>query len=78
MPPKKMPAKALTKAELLDLLCVTLDKLKIKAAIDLEKGKHNRDLNLMSEVFIFKYLTHICTGICICKRESTNVDCANA
>ena len=50
MPPKA-PAKgkALSKAELLELLCSTLDKLKIKAEETLERAKEERSLLLMTE-----------------------------
>ena len=50
MPPKAPPkGKAMSKKELLDLLCVTLEKLREKAEATLEKAREERSLDHMSD-----------------------------
>jgi hypothetical protein len=45
----KAPAQALEKKELLDLLCVTLEKLREKAEVTLERARQERSLDHMTD-----------------------------
>ena len=50
MPPKPLPkGKPLSKKELLDLLCVTLEKLREKAEVILERARQERSLDHMTD-----------------------------
>ena len=50
MPPKPPPkGKPLSKKELLDLLCVTLEKLREKAEVTLERARQERSLDHMTD-----------------------------
>ena len=50
MPPKPLPkGKPLSKKELLDLLCVTLEKLREKAEVTLERARQERSLDHMTD-----------------------------